>query len=151
MAGSLMISSDRHCDEATAVVFLVRAKLESELMDAVPNGLCCLCDFAESPCVLQGVASARAVMVLLSSGTLTSPQQLAIAACAVKARADFGSPDVIPVSIPGFVFPIEEFFATSLPDMFRSPQQRGFTLATAHANAAASDQTPMGVDFAFAE
>merc|ERR1712117_26441 len=131
MAGTLMVSSDRHSDEATAVVYLLRMKLKSELEDLVPNGMCCLCDFAGSVDItLGGVASVRAVIVLLSSGTLSCPLQLAFSACALKAMGDSGSLDVIPVSIPGFVCPIEEFFATVLPDLFR---------------------TTTGVEFGFAE
>jgi len=121
VAGTLVISSDRDCDEATAVIYLLKMKMQVCLESLVPNGMCCLCDFEDdAKVVLDGVPLARAVIVLLSSGTLASPQQLAVAACATKARIESGSPDLIPVSIPGFVFPTEDYFAKTLPTMVRT-------------------------------
>merc|ERR1712176_1262061 len=42
----------------------------------------------------------------------------ALAAWAIRKRQDVGVPDVIPVNIPGFVFPTEEFFQQTSPKIF---------------------------------
>merc|ERR1712039_506816 len=39
---------------------------------------------------------------------------------ATRRRQDAGMPDVIPVNIPGFVFPTEEFFQQTSPKIFRT-------------------------------
>merc|ERR1712113_767864 len=107
------------CDEATAVVFLLKLKMKAGLESIVPAGICCLCDY---DCVrgsaLEVVSSARALLVVLSPGTLASPEQLALASWATRKRQDAGMPDVIPVNIPGFVFPTEEFFQQTSPKIF---------------------------------
>merc|ERR1711920_925227 len=119
MSGRLVISSDSHCDEATAVVFLLKIKLKTGLETIVPAGICCLCDYDGSrSSTLESVSSSRALVVLLSPGTLASPEQLALAAWATRKRQDAGMPDVIPVNIPGFVFPTEEFFQQTSPNIF---------------------------------
>merc|ERR1712113_90016 len=109
------------CDEATAVVFLLKLKMKAGLESLVPAGICCLCDY---DCVrgstLESVSSSRALVVVLSPGTLASPEQLALAAWATRKRQDAGKPDVIPVNIPGFVFPTEEFFQQTSPKIFRT-------------------------------
>lgn len=121
LAGKLAISSDQECDEAAAVVCLLKMKMQSHLEDLMPNGLCCMCDFEQDTRVaLQGVPKATHVIVLLSSGSLASAHQLAIAAMATKARGESSSPDVIPVSIPGFVFPTEDFFTKIAPNMVQT-------------------------------
>merc|ERR1712113_1162614 len=119
MSGRLVISSDSHCDEATAVVFLLKLKLKADLESLVPAGICCLCDYdCSRGSTLESVSSSRALIVLLSPGALASPEQLALAAWATRKRQDAGMPDVIPVSIPGFVFPTEEFFQQTSPKIF---------------------------------
>merc|ERR1712087_203742 len=121
MSGKLVISSDSHCDEATAVVFLLKLKLKAGLETPVPTGICCLCDYDSSrSSTLESVSSSRALVVLLSPGTLASPEQLALAAWATRKRQDAGMPDVIPVNIPGFVFPTEDFFQQTSPKIFRT-------------------------------
>merc|ERR1712113_967904 len=109
------------CDEATAVVFVLKLKMKAGLESLVPAGICCLCDY---DCVrgstLESVSSSRALVVVLSPGTLASTEQLALAAWATKKRQDAGTPDVIPVNIPGFVYPTEEFFQQTSPKMFRT-------------------------------
>merc|ERR1712151_142416 len=103
------------------VVFLWKLKLEAGLESVVPAGICCLCDYDSSrSSTLESVSSSRALIVLLSPGTLASPEQLALAAWATRKRQDAGMPDVIPVNIPGFVFPTEEFFQQTSPKMFRT-------------------------------
>merc|ERR1719251_27533 len=95
----LVISSDRKCDETTAVVCLLKLKMGDALQNLIPDGMCSLCDFEEDVRASQeAIPLARAVIVLLSSGTLTSSLQLSIAAWATKARNASGTPDVIPVS-----------------------------------------------------
>merc|ERR1712151_15054 len=103
------------------VVFLWKLKLEADLETPVPTGICCLCDYDVSrSSTLESVSSSRALIVLLSPGTLASPEQLALAAWATRKRQDAGMPDVIPVNIPGFVFPTEEFFQQTSPKIFRT-------------------------------
>merc|ERR1712176_903468 len=119
MSGKVVISSDSHCDEATAVVFLLKLKMKAGLESLVPAGMCCLCDYdCSRGSTLEYVTSSRAVVVVLSPGTLASPEQLALAAWATRKRQDAGTPDVIPVNIPGFVFPTEEFFQQTSPKIF---------------------------------
>merc|ERR1712087_616385 len=121
MSGRLVISSDSHCDEATAVVFLLKLKMKAGLESLVPAGMCCLCDYdCSRGSTLESVSSARALVVVLSPGTLASPEQLALAAWATRQRQDSGMPDVIPVNIPGFVFPTEDFFQQTSPKIFRT-------------------------------
>merc|ERR1711920_487509 len=121
MSGRLVISSDSHCDEATAVVFLLKLKMKASLESLVPAGICCLCDYdCSRGSTLESVSSSRALVVVLSPGTLASPEQLALAAWATRKRQDAGMPDVIPVNIPGFVFPTEEFFQQTSPKIFRT-------------------------------
>merc|ERR1712176_756145 len=121
MSGRLVISSDSHCDEATAVVFLLKLKMKEGLESLVPAGICCLCDYdCSRGSTLESVSSSRAVVVVLSPGTLASPDQLALAAWATRKRQDAGMPDVIPVNIPGFVFPTEEFFQQVAPKIFHT-------------------------------
>jgi len=77
----LAISSDRNSDEAIAVVYLMKMKMQAGLNGLDQNGICCLCDFEDDgSVVLQAMACVRAVIVLLSSGTLASAQQLAVGA-----------------------------------------------------------------------
>lgn len=121
----LAISSDRNSDEAIAVVYLMKMKMEAGLNGLDQKGICCLCDFEDDgSVVLQAMACIRAVIVLLSSGTLASAQQLAVGAWATKVQVDvsteLGTLDVVPVSIPGFVYPVEEFFAKTSINMFRT-------------------------------
>lgn len=114
----VVISSDHQCDEATAVVILMKTKISAEL---ALKGIVCLCDYEEDTAVaLKGIPDASAVIVLLSSGALACPQQLAVAAWASKAKIESNRPDVIPVSIPGFVVPVEEFFTKTVPHTFRT-------------------------------
>jgi len=120
MRSALVVISDERCDEANAVVCLLKTKMQVALEGVAQGGICCLCDYQETGVALDALTSARGAIVLLSSGTLASPVQLAIAAWATKLRGESGNPDVIPVSIPGFVFPVEEFFADTAPEMFRS-------------------------------
>merc|ERR1719203_2363035 len=93
LVGKLAVSSDRDCDEATAVVYLLRLKVQAKLDNLVPEGMCCLCDWDDDANIAQeAVPSARAVIVILSSGSLASSQQIAVAAWATKARSESGSP-----------------------------------------------------------
>merc|ERR1712032_1768320 len=86
-----------------------------------PAGVCCLCDYdCSRGSTLESVSSSRALVVVLSPGTLASPEQLALAAWATRKRQDAGMPDVIPVNIPGSVFPTEEFFQQTSPKIFRT-------------------------------
>jgi len=113
------------------VVCLLKLKMEVGLHNLIPDGMCSLCDFEEDVRTSQqAIPQARAVIVLLSSGTLTSSLQLSIAAWATKARNAGGTPDVIPVSIPGFVFPTEDFFSKSVPKMVGTGVKLGFNDAT---------------------
>merc|ERR1712151_1383314 len=103
------------------VVFLWKLKLEADLETPVPTGICCLCDYDVSrSSTLESVSSSRALVVVLSPGTLASPEQPALAAWATRKRQDAGMPDVIPINIPGFVFPTEEFFQQTSPKIFRT-------------------------------
>merc|ERR1712113_577071 len=109
------------CDEATAVVFVLKLKMKVGLESLVPAGICCLCDYdCSRGSTLESLSSSRALLVVLSPGTLASPEQLALAAWATRKLQDAGMPDVIPVSIPGFAFPAEEFFQQTSPKMFRT-------------------------------
>merc|ERR1712238_636088 len=136
MTGKLVISSDFKCDETTAVVCLLKLKLEAALTELIPSGICCLCDHADDPRITkEWMPSARAVIVVLSSGALASSSQLSVAACAMKARSESGAVDVIPVSIPGFVFPTEEFFASTVPKMLGKVAELGFSDTTEYIQA----------------
>jgi len=136
MKDKLIISSDIKCDETTALVCLLKLKLQPALTELVPSGICCLCDHAEDPGILQeSMSSVRAVVVVLSSGTLASSSQLSVAAWAAKARSESGAVDVIPVSIPGFVFPAEEFFSSAVPKMCAKGAEVGFSDATEYTQA----------------
>jgi len=136
MTGKLVISSDGKCDETTALVCLLKLKLQPALTELIPSGICCLCDHAEDPRLLQeSMSSVRAVVVVLSSGTLASSSQLNVAAWAAKARSESGAVDVIPVSIPGFVFPTEEFFSSAVPKMCDKTAKLGFSDATEYTQA----------------
>merc|ERR1712113_443407 len=133
MSGKLVISSDSHCDEATAVVFLLKIKMKAGLESIVPAGVCCLCDYdCSRGSTLESVSSSRALVVVLSPGTLASPEQLALAAWATKKRQDAGMPDVIPVNIPGFVYPTEEFFQQTSPKIFRTSAGVKFGFTESH-------------------
>jgi len=121
MTSKVAVSSDQNSEEATAVVCLLKKMMQVELSNLLPGEMCCLCEYEEDSGVLiQAIPSARVMVVVLSSGTLASPQQLAVAAWATKTRTASGSCDVIPVSIQGFVFPVEDYFNKTLPTIFQT-------------------------------
>merc|ERR1719362_2720861 len=62
----------------------------------------------------------RAVVILLSAGTLHSVVQLTAMLEAMEQLQGNGVPAVIPVSLPGFCFPDNEYYKTVLPQIWPS-------------------------------
>jgi hypothetical protein len=138
----LVISTDPTNDEAIAATRILVGKIKERVMRVSDQGICCLMDHIQNP---EGIAmlvrQARAGVIMLSAGSLESiPQLMAIVEImamstpdrrlsdgsveqavgdtrsdAAFAKESISRPAVIPVNIPGFVFPGEKYFEKTLP------------------------------------
>jgi len=114
--GMLVISSLPGSDEATAAAGILAAKLRGQVMEFVKPGICVLADVeAQDDEVMEAVSKAHAVLVVLSLGSLRSPQQLQVILHTQKAA---GAVEVVPILTSSFRFPDRTFYEQELRPVY---------------------------------
>jgi len=111
----LIISSDVHDHEATAATGILLAKVQEDLLSIVRGDLCIMADLdcnVSDEQLISCVSRARSVLVMLTSGTLESKQQLQIICYASERKAH-----MIPILTPNFNFPTASYYANVLPQV----------------------------------
>jgi len=140
-SGLVAISADQGDDEAIASASILVSKLQECLNQRMEGGqgepLCSLCDMDLSDlyALADFIANSQTIIVLLSVGTMASPQQLVAILEGGAIQVSWGSecamspikskpsaPDdkvrmVIPMTLPGFIFPGVHFYSAVLPGM----------------------------------
>lgn len=121
--GMLVVSSDPADEEATATAAILVSKISATVYTFMQEGICMLadlpaCDEREER---ARVASARALIVVLTPGTPTQPEQLrAIAAGMARLAEARARYEVVPVSTPKFEFPSsDEYYTIMLPRLWQ--------------------------------
>lgn len=114
---TVVISSLRGYDEATAAVGILMSKIKNDVLEFATHGIAALCDFPapeqaeDKERIRSVVTKSTAVVVLLSSGSLESEEQLNVIALALNVR----SLPALPMAMPCFRFPSPDFFTQELP------------------------------------
>jgi hypothetical protein len=113
--GMVTISAEKHFEEALAAAQILKGSLKTSHSD-----VCCLSDYeADTDHVATTAVQARAVIVLMSGATLTSPDQLSVICNVMDARQQAINKGtepltVIPVQLPSFRFPTSDRFYTDI-------------------------------------
>jgi len=117
----LVISTDPCDDEATATGGILLIKIAHDVLSIVPSGACMLADLgdvdARNSNSRQLITNARAlVMIFTKSSLMSMPQlQTLVAACSADVS-------IVPVSTPNFSFPGSDYFAKTLPAIWRGEE-----------------------------
>jgi len=108
VAAVVAISVQQQDSEAVASARLVVCKISKDVLPFARAGLMLLCDL-ETRMIPQILAKSFATVVMLSSGSLENKEHLFAIAVSMqlkkRATAMGNGPNVIPVALPGFVFP----------------------------------------------
>ncbi|CAK0864255.1 unnamed protein product [Prorocentrum cordatum] len=124
---AVLISSEPGNDEALATALILLQKIELQLKDFVPEGVRVIDEYAgDDGAMLRAVEASRALLVLLSLGTLAAPEQVTaieqIMLSIEKAEnAGLPPPAAIFMSLPGFQFPADEFYSEKVPKLLAEP------------------------------
>jgi hypothetical protein len=137
-ANAVLISSEPGSDEASAAALILLSKVKEPLMHLAPEGVHIIDEHTrDAERVLAAVGAARALLILMSSGTLASPEQMGaivkVMAPAEEEGAGKGNlsanvgdrspavgnrpsmlPVAVPVSLPGFEFPSDDYYKGAL-------------------------------------
>jgi len=118
--GSLVISADPCDPEATAAALILIHKMQEVAPGVSQEGVCFLSDCIGMGIVDQcfAVAHARALVVILSTETLSSCHQLEIIAHATGLNAKGQGPVTISANILGFNFPSANYYGQVLPQIW---------------------------------
>merc|ERR1712046_353629 len=120
-AGSTVLSSDLTDDEATAAAGIMLRILGGKLLNKTGSEIYASVD-VESLCNVDSLCretiQARAVVVMLSSGSLESVLQLRVIGTVMQQRCCGEFPVAVPVHLPGFQFPSEHYFRDVLPHVW---------------------------------
>jgi len=114
----VLISSLPSSDEAMASACILHSKIREDVMRVAEEGCCLLADHdPDTDGITAAVARSRAVIVLLSQGTMESLPQLAaiVELMSTVASVSSSPPQVIPVNTPGFQFPDAAYYETVFP------------------------------------
>lgn len=116
----LVLSSDPHDDEATASVAILADKIQASASEDIINaGICILanCNDMDATDLFEVLATARALLVILTRASLESAQQLHVIRRwkQISEHSEFATVEVIPVSTPGFIFPGEALYSDDIP------------------------------------
>merc|ERR1712176_1309287 len=121
----VLISSPPASDEAMAATYILNIKIRHEVL-GVAKGICILGNHkADLPDIAVAAARAQAAVVLLAAGSLESLPQLTVIiqvmathletkALSPAAIAKASLPGVIPVALPGFMFPDVNYYTDVL-------------------------------------
>jgi len=116
-----LFACDDRDDEAVATVGILLAKIGGDVLSITGAGPCDASHYADHGVdELTSLAlTARAVVVILTSGSLTSGLQLALIIKAMEARGcQDVAPEVISLCTPNFVFPDSSYFSKTLPQVW---------------------------------
>lgn len=108
-------------------------KIKGPLISFVPEGVRIVDEHAkDAERALEAVGVSRAVLFLLSSGTLSSTEQMraivGVMASADEANGpDAAGPFVVLMTLPGFEFPTDEYYSGTLPATLGLPSCEGET------------------------
>jgi len=140
-AGLILISAEPGNDEAMAAASILASKVQDALFrnfDGAAGLVISLSDrdLGDLNAIGTCLASARAIIILLSAGTMQSPSQLVAILESASRKAVLpkqmskGSTDpmtspkslsdncvVIPMTLPGFTFPTDHYYSAILPVM----------------------------------
>jgi len=108
----IAVSGHPDKDEAIAAVGIIVSKLQPMVVEFAKRGICCLPNVGANASeeVLHIVVKARAVVIVLSQGSLESSAQLSIILAAMRASAVPGGQEVVPVFTPDFRFPDGSYY-----------------------------------------
>mmetsp|Transcript_75385 Transcript_75385/g.157101 ORF Transcript_75385/g.157101 Transcript_75385/m.157101 type:complete len:1790 (+) Transcript_75385:72-5441(+) len=111
----LVISSRPHDDEASAASGILSAKIQTEVSAYFKGGICHLANLPDDSqqVALEVVRTAKAVIVILSQGSLHCEPQLIAALTAVQVANETRTLEVIPVFTPDFRFKEMKLFSGS--------------------------------------
>lgn len=115
--GSVLVCCDPDSDEACASSAVIASKMRGAVMGMEEQtNVLCLCDMHHEHWkeLASGVAEARSVIVVLSHNTMRTLQQLLVMVELMIA----GTADVIPVRVPGFEFPEDDYFERDFPKLW---------------------------------
>jgi len=115
--GCLVISADPCDAEAAAAACILARKTKYVASALLKAGVCFLSDHMDAGIVshCHTVANARALVVILSTGTLSSRHQLEIIAHAMGLHVKGQGPPIIPANMFGFSFPSANYYGQVLP------------------------------------
>jgi hypothetical protein len=113
----LVISSDPGDNEAMAAAGILVSRTREKILESVPGGIYTMADQADLDRqeLVDIVCGARAVIVILTQGSLMSEQQLQTI---VDAMGFCDSSSLIPVNAPHFKFPSQAYHAEYLVHRF---------------------------------
>jgi len=119
--GSVILSCELGNDEALAASGILMKKIEAQVFGFVDGGIINLVDHEETVDVeCKCCMAARAVIVFLSQGTLTSTRQVShiVNIMSQENMASPQRPGVIPVNLRDFKFPSESYYTTTLAELW---------------------------------
>jgi hypothetical protein len=131
--GATVVSVDELDDEALAGAGILMKKLHALVTNIGGGGFCCFADYdcedQKQSHFTSVIDQARAVVVILSVGTLGNPKQLTVMTDAMLVREHAekkkgNTLPVVPLCTPSFRFPDEKFYKTTLPVFFNSTAER---------------------------
>jgi len=116
-SGATLLSGSRDSDEAIAAASIISFKLRADLQRQDTELVNLACAEADIGHVSELVAKGRAVIIIFSSDTLNSLEQLGVMAMAMKALSLKAARTfaVVPVTLPDFIFPTPAYYSDTLP------------------------------------
>jgi len=119
--GMVLVSVDPEDLEANAAAMIVVMKIQSQVLQFAKEGFCNLANYDadENEAQARLIVKSRAVLVVLSRGTMQSTPQLISIIEAASASAG-GGPAAIPVCTPSFTFPSSRYYTLALPKIMGS-------------------------------
>jgi len=117
--GCLVISADP-CDSEAAAAACVLIRKTKALALATKEGMCFLSDHMDMGVAghCRAIGSARGLVVMLSTGTLSSRHQLEIIAYVMGLKEKGQSPATVSADLLGFSFPSMHYFGQVLPQIW---------------------------------
>jgi hypothetical protein len=119
-----VILSDPWDDEASSAAGVMASKISEKVFGFVSDGICVTADYPNEAGIDRRTEHARAVMVLLSKHVL---EKMVVIRGIIAATAAKGVTvgDVVPITIPGFHFPKDNFYKEMLPSLWGRRESLG--------------------------
>lgn len=130
----VVISSLPSKDEAIAAACILNLKILKDILTINEAGIRMLGDSDDASTIANTVAKCHAGIVMLSSGSLDSVQQLVamVQLMAIVSESSGADPGVVPVALPDFEFPSPSYFEDAFQRRWTFP---GSHEATRHIQA----------------